>query len=373
MPDQVRDFLLETCILDRLCPALCEAVTGREKAKETLYFLERSNLFLIQLDDTRQWYRYHHLFADVLQTHLHDLHPERVVALHRRASAWYEQYGERPDAIRHALAAGDLERAADLLELALPALSLNRQFTLLLSWFKMLPDDLIRARPVLCTGCALTCMACGEMASVERRLSDAERWLEASAAGRRPAGMVVVDEVEFERLPGRVPLIRAGQALARGDTQAAFGFARLAHDRAAEDDRLTRGGAATQLALATWAAGDLVTAERLTTEGLSDMRFAGYVTPAIGGAITLADIQIVLGRLRDAMATCEHGLEWATQQGGRVRQGAADMHVGLAALHYERNDLDAAEQHLQLSQSLGELAALPQNPYRWRAAQACLR
>ncbi len=373
LPDGVREFLLETCILDRLCAPLCDAVTGRDDAKDRLSLLERSNLFVIPLDDTRQWYRYHHLFADVLRTHLHEGQPERVAVLHRRASAWYEHGNDLPAAIRHSLVAGDLAHAADLIELVLPAISLTRQFTMLFGWLKQLPDDLVRARPVLCTGYALTCMACGEMAGVERRLSDAERWLALCADGRRPVDMVVVNEAEFRRLPGRVPLIRAGQALALGDVAATVAHASQARDRAVEEDRLTRGGAATQLGMAAWSAGDLVTALQMMVEGLADLRLAGYIPPAIGGAITLSDIQITLGRLRDARATFERGLEWATLPEGRVRQGAADMHVGLAALLYEHNDLDAAEQHLLTSRSLGELAALPQNPYRWRATLARIR
>ncbi len=373
LPEETRAFLLETCILDRLCAPLCAAITDQSDAKDKLAALERSNLFLVPLDDTRRWYRYHHLFADVLRTHLIESQPERVPALHRRASAWYEREGERSDAIRHALAAADPARAADLIELALPALSLSRQFTLLFGWLKQLPDELVRARPVLSTGYALTSMACGEMAGVERRLSDAERWLATTDDRHRPADMVVVDEAEFRRLPGRVPLIRAGQALARGDVVATVTLARQARDRAADDDRLTRGGAATQLGMAAWAAGDLVAAVQMMVEGLADLRLAGYIPPAIGGAITLADIQITMGRLHDARVTFERGLEWATLPEGRVRQGAADMHVGLAALLYEHNDLDGAEQHLLTSRSLGELAALPQNAYRWRATLAGIR
>ncbi len=370
LPPAIRDFLLETCILDRLCAPLCDAVTGRNDSKERLSLLERNNLFLVPLDDTRQWFRYHHLFAGVLQAHLAEAQPERVADLHLRASAWHAAHDHRPAAIRHALAAQAFARAADLIELALPSLSRSRQFAALFGWLKQLPDDLVAARPVLSTGFALTTMACGELAGVDRRLADAERWLEATATGERPAGMVVADHDEFRRLPGRVPLIRAGQALGGGDVAATIAYAQRARDHAAADDLLTRGGAATQLALAAWTGGDLVTAERLTAEGLSDLRLAGYVSPAIGAAITLADLQIALGRLQDARASFEHGLEWATEPGGRVRQGAADMHVGLAALHFERNDMDAAEQHLHLSQTLGELAALPQNPYRWRATLA---
>ena len=120
-PEHIRSFLLQTAILDRFCAPLCNAVTEREDGKEMLDVLERSNLFLIPLDDQRQWYRYHHLFADVLQTHLIEAQPDRAAALHLRASAWYERNGLRSDAIHHALAAKDFERAAGLIELAWPA------------------------------------------------------------------------------------------------------------------------------------------------------------------------------------------------------------------------------------------------------------
>ena len=126
-PAHVRDFLVQTSILDRLCGPLCDAVTGQHGGKAMLESLDRANLFLVPLDDRRRWYRYHHLFADVLLTHLLDEHPDRVVALHRGASRWYEQHGEPSQAIRHALAAGDVERAAGLVELAIPELRRNRQ------------------------------------------------------------------------------------------------------------------------------------------------------------------------------------------------------------------------------------------------------
>ena len=119
-PEHVRSFLLQTAILDRLSGSLCDAVTGREDGRGMLETLERGNLFVVPLDDQRQWYRYHHLFADVLQAHLLEEQPDQVSTLHRRASEWYEQNGLPSDAIRHALAAEDFERAADLIELAWP-------------------------------------------------------------------------------------------------------------------------------------------------------------------------------------------------------------------------------------------------------------
>ena len=121
-PEDVRRFLLRTCILDRLTGALCDAVTGEEGGQSTLEVLDRRNLFVIPLDPRREWYRYHHLFADVLRASLLRDEPDRVADLHRRASVWFEQRGERSEAIRHALAGEDYERAADMIEPAIPGL-----------------------------------------------------------------------------------------------------------------------------------------------------------------------------------------------------------------------------------------------------------
>ncbi len=125
-PEHVQQFLQQTSILERLCGPLCDAVTGQGGGKAVLEALERGNLFLVPLDDRRRWYRYHHLFADVLQARLHDEQPGQVPDLHRRASAWYQQNGEPAVAIGHALAAEDFERAADLAELEIPAMRRTR-------------------------------------------------------------------------------------------------------------------------------------------------------------------------------------------------------------------------------------------------------
>ena len=133
------------------------------------------------------------------------------------------------------------------------------------------------------------------------------------------------------------------------------------------------GGAASQLGLAAWTSGDLDTARRMTADGMANVRLAGYISSAIGGAIVLADIQIAQGRLHEAMTTYERALQWATEPGAPVLRGAADMYVGMSGLHREHNDLKTATQHLLTSQALGELAGLPQNPYRWCAAMARIR
>src|SRR5215203_4622613 len=217
-PERIRSFLLQTSILDRLSGPLCDAVTGQENGRGMLEALKRGNFFVVPLDDKRHWYRYHHLFAEVLQAHLMAEQPDRVPALHRRASEWYEQHGSAADAIRHALAAEDFERAAELVELAVPAMRRSRQEATLLGWLKALPDELLHVRPVLSAVYAGALLASGALEGVEARLRDAERWLDTTADRRaRPdapaAEMVVVDDEEFRRLPGTIAIARAGQAL----------------------------------------------------------------------------------------------------------------------------------------------------------------
>jgi LuxR family transcriptional regulator, maltose regulon positive regulatory protein len=368
-PGEIHSFLLRTSVLERLCGPLCDVVLGSASGQETLEYLEHANLFLLPLDNERRWYRYHKLSADVLHMHLRTEQPDQVSVLHRRASEWYEHNGSLDNAVHHALAAGDFQRAADLIELVFPAMNRSRQFATLLGWMKALPDEQVRLRPVLSTEYALVSMSGGENESVEPRLRDAERRLD------QAGGMVVVDEEEFRRLPGRIPLIRAGQALGRGDLTETVKYARQALDLAPRDDYLTLGGAASQLGLVAWASGDLDSARRLTADGLANVRQAGYIPPAIGGAIALADIQIAQGCLHEAMSTYERGLQWAAETGAAALAvtGTADMYVGMSSLYYEHNDLKTARQHLHTSQALGGLAGTPQNPYRWRAAMARIR
>ena len=377
-PEHVQQFLLQTSILDRLSGRLCDAVTGQDGGKAKLAALERGNLFLVPLDDRRQWYRYHQLFADVLQARLFDEQPGDLPGLHRRASEWYERNGEPSEAIRHALAAGDFERAADLVELAIPDMRRTRQETAVHGWLKTLPEELVRVRPVLSVGLAGAMLAGGDFEGVETRLRDAERWL-GPPTGIRPgspassAQMVVVDGEEFRRLPAIIELYRAALALTRGDVPGTVMHAGRAIERSPEEEHLGRASAAGLLGLAFWASGDLEAGHSAYAECMAGLRRAGHIADTFGCAIALADIRRAQGRLGEAMRTYEQALQRASEPGGPVLRGAADMYVGLSELHRERNDLRAATQNLLRSQELGEHMGLPQNRYRWRVAMARIR
>jgi LuxR family maltose regulon positive regulatory protein len=375
--DDVRDFLLRTCMLTRLTGPLCDAVTGQPGSRATLDALERRNLFLVPLDDRRRWYRYHHLFADVLRMRLLDEEPERVAELHSRASEWFERNGERSEAIDHALAGGDVERAADLVELSVPELRRNRQEATLRSYMRALPADLFGSRPVLSVGYVGVRMTNGELDGVDALLRGAERWVDPTAAdGRRSAdtsaAMRVVDDEEFRRLPGTIAMYRAGQARLLGDLDGTMAHARRVLELVDEGDFFRRGAAASLLGLASWTTGDLEAAHRWYAQGMADLERAGFTADVVGGAVTLADLRIAQGRLGDAMRVYERGLQRAEATTPPLR-GAADMHVGMADLLREHDDLDGARRHLRISQELGEHAGFPQNPHRWRVAMAGIR
>jgi LuxR family maltose regulon positive regulatory protein len=374
-PEDVRHFLLQTSILDRLSGPLCDVVTGQDGGKAKLEALDRGNLFLVPLDDRRRWYRYHQLFADVLRVHLLDEQADDVAGLHRRASDWYEQNGEPSEAIRHALAAEDFERAADLVELAIPVMRRSRQEATLRGWLEALPHELVRVRPVLSIGLVGVLMASGELERVEGPLRDAERWLDTTTGSGRGAHaesveMVVVDDEGYRRLPGTIEMYRAAQAQARGDALGTVRHARRAIDLSPDDDHLCRAAAAGFLGLASWASGDLEAAHRAYAECMAGLRRAGHDSDVLGSAIALADIWLAQGRLGEAMRTYEHALQLVPEQAGPVLQGTADMYVGMSEVHRERNDLHAARQHLLRSEELGEHIGLPQHRYRWRVAMA---
>jgi len=373
-PDHVRSFLVQTSILDRLSGSLCDAVTGQEGGKATLEALDRANLFVVPLDDSRHWYRYHHLFADVLQTHLRDGRPDELAELHRRASCWYDQAGEAPAAVRHALASGDVERAADLVERAIPTLQRDRHEATIRSWLDDIPDEVVRARPVLAIGFVGALMSCGEFDQVPDRLRDVERLLhtftpDGVGGARRPADLVVVDEAELARLPGMAELYWAGLALVAGDASGTHRHARQAINRAAPGDQVTRAGASALSGLAFWGAGDLEAAHRGYSACVGGLRRAGHISDVLGCSVSLADIRITQGRLREALATYESALELAAQERVVVR-GAADMLVGIGQIALERGDLPTAKAYLERAQELGEHLGLPQNPYRRRVAAA---
>ncbi|WP_028653242.1 LuxR C-terminal-related transcriptional regulator [Nocardioides halotolerans] len=369
-PPELRDFLLGTAVLDRLTGPLCDAVTERSGGSQILESLDRRNLFVVPLDDQRRWYRYHHLFGDVLRAHLLAEQPDRAPGLHRRASDWYAEVGEPDPAVRHALAAGDAERAAELAERAIPALAQARREAVFRAWADELPEEVLRNRPVLAIGLVGGRMSSNELDGVEERLQDIERQL------ALPADQLVVqDPDELARVPASIAMYRSALALGSGDPVTAISVADRALELATDDDLLVRAAAPALSGLASWAMGDLAAAHRSYGVAIAGLLRAGRVVDVLGCSLALADMELALGRLAASQRTLEDALALAEQHPGGPGplRGTADMLVALSRSAWHRDDLATSADLLRRAEELGEPAGLPQHPYRWRVALARLR
>ncbi len=363
--EPVREFLLRTAVLERLTGPLCEAVTGRDDGSHMLTTLQRANLFLVALDDQGQWYRYHHLFADVLRARLLAEQPDLVQQLHQRASGWYEAHDLAEEAVWHALAALDFDRAAYLMELAVPAIRRNRQEAVLLGWMKALPDAIVRRSPVLSVFFGYMLMASGDLGAFEPRLDDAERALAAVPDASAPQW---AKTEELRTLPATIALYRASLAQARGDVTGMTDHARRALALAGPGDHLARGGAAGFLGLAAWTQGDVSNALETFTQAVASLHAAGNLVDELSSTVVLADMWVAAGRPSTAHRLYERALQVSKTHEGSVLRATPDLLVGLAEIDYELGDLDSAKQHLERAAALGEGAAMTEGRYRWFVA-----
>ena len=371
-PEAVQTFLLRTSILDHLCGPLCDAVmsspsdAGQETAgQETLEYLERANLFIVPLDNERRWYRYHHLFADLLRQRLGK--PKELSEYHLRASRWLEENGDLGAAFQHAIAAGDYGRAAGIAESAWQGMDSAFQSAAWLSWVKQLPEGEIRVRPVLSTQMGLAFMDAGEPEDSELRLLDAERYLDGSKDG-----MIVTDIALLKPLPAMIAMARAYNAQVQGNLSDTVKYAELALKHIPEDDFFRRAQATITLEITHWTRGDLESARSALSDWMNSMQKAGNIVFVVASAFALADILIEQGRLREAEKTYQQSLQLASEHGREAQQIRAHHYLGLAMLYHEMGEDAASSGHLQKARKLGEQTTLVNWPYRWHLAQARL-
>ena len=371
----VRAFLLDVAILERFDVSLCDAVTGRDDASEMLERLERANLFLVRLDDERRWFRFHHLFADVLREEAQRALGDDVAERHHRASRWWEARDATGEAIAHALAAHDVGRAVRLLELAWRPMDRSFQVPTWDRWAARVPDDAQRSRPVLAMARAWSCLTAGEIAQAGAWLEDVEAWTRAHGEGAAAGASTEVDEgvadpVAFAAVPARTAAARAYLAQARGDTEAAEADLRRAVDLAPEEDPGVRALPAGLLGLGAWGRGDLTAALRDLTIGMRGFRDQGDAAAALSFTFAIAAVQTDLGRLRDAVVTYEEAQRYARRQSGGTLPGETEVHVGLAEALLARGDRDEAEVELRAGEALGPAGILTGDDARLAAARA---
>jgi LuxR family transcriptional regulator, maltose regulon positive regulatory protein len=367
-PVNIQRFLLQTSILNRLCGPLCDVIlnTISGPSQKTLEYLDHANLFIIALDNERRWYRYHHLFGDLLRQWLsQELTAEEITQNHIRASEWYEANGDRAEAFHHAIAAKDFSRGAALAEVAWQGMNESFQNAAWLGWVKQLPEQLIRTRPVLCTQIAWSLMDAGEVDASESRLQDAERLLNGPAEE-----MVVVEQAQFRSLAGRIAFARAYNAQSLGKISDTLKYAEQALKLTPVAGEYLRAQTKAILTSAHWAGGNLDAAYNSMHDWMLNSQKVGNYIFAIASAHGLAEILIAQGHLRDALRTYEQSLQLAAEHGREVQGLTAHHHLGLAMLNLEMGNEQIAGQQLQTGLKVGTSCTLADWPYHKSVTQA---
>jgi LuxR family transcriptional regulator, maltose regulon positive regulatory protein len=345
LPASTEQFLVQTAILERLSGPLCEAVTQQAGAQALLEGLERGNLFLIPLDTERRWYRYHHLFADVLRHRLRQLQPALVTELHLRAMRWCNEQGLRAEAIHHAFAAQSPQEAAVLIQAEAEAALKRGEYMTVQGWLNRLPEAVVRNHPRLCLFWAATAVITHDLEAAQRWLTLAEE-----AATHDPAP----GEIRAE-----AAAIGAGIALNRGNFAQTLALAQQALAALPPTNLRLRGEVMLHRGLARSWSLDPVGATQAYAEAGRLALAAGDLHTALLAMFNQGAQQLMHGRLQPAATTYRQALQIASEQGaGRIPITSA-LHRGLAELHYEWNELDAAATHLQEAIERGERGGLP--------------
>ena len=347
-PQEMREFLVETSVLDKLSGPLCDAVTGRDDGQQTLEAIERANLFLVPLDDVRGWWRYHHLFAELLRSRLEQQWPGRVNELHRAAALWCDGHGLADEAVGHALETGDSAWVVRLIERHAGERLLRGEGATLRRWLAAVPDPLVQTRPRLLLAKANLAFLSGDIDPFEAPLRAARTAIAASPA--------LADE-PFEpvggggpsliaNVPASIALGRAHVAELRGNGDATHAFAEQAKSLLAEDEWMLGILVQAHLALGDLLRGRLAEAERAFAVEVEKARAAGERLLVARGWAFQAQVQRARGRLDAALDTYRQALAMMAPPGAAAEPGAGLMLVGLAEVAYERDNLDVALDHV---------------------------
>jgi len=342
-PADTLDFLMQTAILERFNAGLCNAVTGLQDSQTLLEKIEQANLFLIPLDDERKWYRYHHLFTDVLRSHLHQTAAETIAPLHQRASRWFEAQELWPEAIHHALAAADYATAARLIEQV--GIALFSQSTIqhsLQRWLSALPAPFIRARPRLCLMYAWIRFAYADSTTALQWVTNAEATLRNPRIELFDAASA--DEVAAEAVAIRTVLSAYNLTIAPAEV---LTYGRQALAQLSENQYSFRGMAASGMGMAYLKQGDVIGAEEAMAEANRMSRAAGNSYMQVAFAASQVTMQRARGSWRRALETCRENLDWLRRHGAAAYPTLGGLYLTLADLLREQNELDIAHRHAE--------------------------
>jgi LuxR family maltose regulon positive regulatory protein len=353
----IQTFLLQTAVLDRLTGSLCDVLTGQDNGRTTLEMLEHANLFIVPLDEERRWYRYHHLFADLLRQRLHQTQAERVPILHSRASEWYEQNGFVDEAIAHALRAEDFKRAAFLIEEHVDAIWQRGEHTKLRRWLVGLPVELVFSKPHLCILHAWDLFTSGQQDAAERSLRAAEQALDPTTNGATETSPIERDQPpgsDRMKIQGRAAAIRAFLASYRGDVPGTIQYSRQALEYLPEQDSNWRVTATIALGDAYSLGGELAAAVRVQLEALEASKAAGNLYLMLIASMKLAVTLRQQGRLQRTLEICQHQLKLANENGLSQTVVVGWLLAIWGEVLAELNDLDEAIHQVKKGTELTE-------------------
>lgn len=353
-PGELRRFLLETSILDRMTGALCDALTGREDGQDTLEFLDQANTFIVPLDNERRWYRYHHLFTDLLRMRLErrfaPASGEQVIGaveLHVRASRWWETNGFAETAIGHTLQACDYDRAARLIGKQADAQWQQGAHEKLRHWLESLPIEVIQTQPLIGVFQAWYLCHAGQRDASENFLQAVERALESAdhrAAVSDPASKTHDAVTERMKILGRAATTRACLASYRSDVPGIIHHAHRALEYLPEHDRSWRGMTALILGDAHFLMGDMASAYKAQIVALQACRAAGHVFNIMAAQLKLAITLRHQGRLNETIEICGEQLRVAEANGLAHTSAVGWMLTIWGETLSELNDLPQAVQ-----------------------------
>ncbi|MFN2304334.1 MAG: LuxR C-terminal-related transcriptional regulator [Anaerolineales bacterium] len=330
----MREFLLKTSILEQMSGSLCNALTGQTDGHAILEGLEKRNLFIISLDEQRQWFRYHHLLADVMQNQLQQTHPGLLPVLHQNASQWFEAHGYLEQAIRHAIVGKDLTTTIRLIEENAMALLMRGELVTLLNWIK--PIEAIAAeKPWLSTYKSWALTLTGQ-------LDLAQVWLQKAESAVQP-----FNQENRQELTGHIEAIKAYIANAHGDAAQAIAHAQKALNLLSENNQVVRSVVTFTLGIAYRAFGDQSRATQALKAARRAAHLAGNRYLELGAVFALADLTFDQGKLYQAFDIYKTTLQLATQPGGLKLPAAGMAYIGLGLVYLEWNDLRAAEENIQ--------------------------
>ncbi|HLV82015.1 MAG TPA: hypothetical protein VKT32_17125, partial [Chthonomonadaceae bacterium] len=329
-PEEVQAFLAETSVLNRLCGSLCDAVRQSQESQTLLERIEAGNLFLFPLDEERRWYRYHHLFADILQARLLQQGPERVAELHRRAAAWYEQQGILEEAIHHALEGRQPQMAAQLMEQHWDEVWRQGGQRTLEKWLKALPPECFQGRPMLSVIQATVLLYDIQVVAALEALD-------------RCRLSTPVQDAGTQDVRGRAAVLRSNIVRFQGDMDLAADLARESLACLAPDNSIWRVSARFSLAVALFEGDRLAEADEALDAAIVESRDLGIHHICVPAAIEHARLQEARGLLQEAARIFETALAYATEQKYHYAIEMAVLFAGLARLRFQANDLDAAE------------------------------